>query len=857
MHYQKEVNEIIKELNSNSQGLTDQEVNSRLKTYGKNEIKKLKNISIIKLILLQFKNFVIYILLGALLISIFTNEFTDAIVIAIILILNASLGFYQEFKAEKAIEALKKLSSPKALVIRNNKLTNIDSANVVPGDILSIEEGAYIPADARLIEVSDLKVDESTLTGESTTVSKIIEAIKSSKQLADQRNMVFAGTMAARGRGKAIVVFTGFNTELGKIAKEIQIPNDKSTPLQKKLNKLGKYLSFVVLAIAFLILLLDIFRSHMNFFESLKLGIAVAVAVIPEGLPAVVTITLALGTQKMLKNNALIRKLSAVETLGSTTIICSDKTGTLTKNEMTVTEVFYNNKIINITGKGYDTKGDFTHNNKKINQKELNKLFEILKLCNNASLNDPSDPTEKALLVLSEKAKFNISHERLEEIPFSSESKFMTTIDKINNKKIYHMKGAPEVVLKMSKFIEINGKKILMTKQDKQNLIEQQNRMASNALRVLGAAYSENSKDFIFVGLVGMIDPPRDEIKESIQICKQAGIKIIMITGDHDLTAKAIAKEIGIGENSLTGKDLEELNLDDLKKIAEKVDIFSRVDPRHKVKILEALKSKGHIVAMTGDGVNDALALKKAEIGIAVGSGTDVAKGASDMVLTDDNFASIVKAVKEGRGVYNNIKKFILFLFSSNLAEILIILTSLIANLPLPIIAIQLLWINILTDGLPALALGIDPVDKNIMKFPPRKSNERIINNKDAVKLLMQGIIMSVSTLSVFFIFLKSTNLIYAQTMAFTTLVILELFNSLNYRSDRNSIFSKELFSNKYLLLAISASFILQLVIIYLLPNLFKATPLIFIDWAWILIAALPVLIIQEIVKLTYPKLFI
>ena len=857
LYYQKESGEVLKELNSGIKGLTSEEAILRLNKYGKNEIRKLKGISISKLILSQFRSFVIYVLFAALIISIITNEITDAVVIGIILVINALLGFYQEFKAEKAIDALRKLSSPKASVIRNNKIQIINSSEVVPGDILVIEEGSYIAADVRLIESAELAVDESTLTGESTAVSKNTSVINSTKQIADQKNMLFAGTIAVRGRGKAVVISTGFNTQLGSIAKEIQVHENKTTPLQLKLNKLGIYISAAVILISVLVILLDFYRTSFSegFLESLKLGIAVAVASIPEGLPAIVTITLALGTKRMLKKNALIRRLSAVETLGSTTVICSDKTGTLTKNEMTVTEIYANNKLIKVTGKGYDAEGDFLFDNKKINLKELDKLFEAISLCNNASLDGPSDPTEKSLLVAVKKADYKINYKRLEEIPFSSEKKYMITIDRINNKKIFHLKGAPEVILKMCKYIEINGRKKILNEDDKKYIIENQNRMASRALRVLAAAYSESSKDYTFLGLAGMIDPPRDEVKESILECRQAGINVIMITGDHEITARAVAKEIGIMGDSITGKEIEKLSISELKPLIGKVNIFSRVDPKHKVKILEALKLKGHIVAMTGDGVNDALALKKADIGIAVGSGTDVAKEASNMVLTDDNFISIVNAVKEGRAIYNNIKKFILFLFSSNLAEVLVIITALIAGLPLPILAIQLLWINILTDGLPALALGIDPADSNIMKILPRNPKEKIITKKDSVNLVYQGVVMAVSVLFVFYIFYKSKSLVYAQTMAFTSLVVLELSNSLNYSISSKTIFSRDIFKNKYLLLAVLSSLILQLIVIYLLPDLFKTTPLALVDWIWILLIPLPLVLINEIVKLIRHKI--
>ncbi len=763
--------------------------------------------------------------------------------------MNALFGFFQEFKAEKSIEALRKLTTPKATVIRDNKVQQIRSSEIVVGDIIVIEEGSYIPADARLIEVSCLEIDEATLTGESKPVSKNLEPIIKETIISNQKNMVFAGTIATRGRGKAIVISTALNTELGKIAKEIQLVEEKETPLQKKLHKLGVYITIGILIICAIVFVLD-FLKGSPFIDSLLTAIALAVAAIPEGLPAVITITLALGTQRMVKKHALVRRLSAVESLGSITVICSDKTGTLTKNEMTVTKIFTNNKNISVTGSGYDLKGEFFQNNKKLDSKELEKLVQIAYLCNNASLEGPSDPTEKALLVVAAKANYNKTHTRLKEIPFSSEKKEMITLNKIDNKLVYNIKGAPEVILEKCDKILINNKESQLTKKQREEIKKAYQNMASEALRVLGFAYSSNNKNYIFVGLTGMIDPPREEIKNSIYLCKKAGIKVIMVTGDHALTAKAIAKNIGIEGDIITGEELEKIDKSKLSKLIDKIGIYARVSPQHKVKILDALKAKGHIVAMTGDGVNDAIALKKSDVGTAVGSGTDVAKQASDIILLDDNFSTIVNAIKEGRGIYNNIKKFISYLFSCNLAEVLVIFTSLLIGLPIPLIAIQILLMNLLTDGLPALALGLDNVNEGVMNEKPRNPNERLITNKDLAFIIFQCSLMTVITLSLFYYYVRTNSIIYAQTVAFTTLVFLQLANAYNYHTAKNSIFKTNLLSNKHLIFAIITSVIIQLIAIYLLNDFFKTIAISLSAFILIIACSILIIVVQEIAKI-------
>ncbi len=849
MYYKEEADEVLKELGSSIDGLSQKEVNLRIKKYGKNIIQKFKTVSPIKIFLSQFRSFIIYILLAAAVLAFVLGEKIDTIIILVIVVINAMLGFFQEFKAEKSIEALRKLSAPTVVVTREGKTIKIDSSEIVPGDILVIEEGSYIPADARLVNIAELKVDESTLTGESQPVKKEIESIKKETIISNQSNMVFAGTVAVRGRAKAVVTATAANTELGKIAKEIQFAEEKETPLQKKLHRLGVKITFAIILIAVIIFVLGFFRGT-SFVDSILTSIALAVAAIPEGLPAVVTITLAIGTQRMLKKNSLVRRLSAVEALGSVNVICSDKTGTLTKNEMTVTKIFFDNKIIDVTGSGYETKGEFLFQNRKIDAKELEKLMQVASLCNNAALEGPSDPTEKALLVAAKKADYKTEAKRLKEIPFSSETKFMVTLDRTDEKLEYNLKGAPEVVLEKCDKILIKGREIKLSENTKKEIIEVYSQMASQALRVLGFAYSRDEKNYVFVGLMGMIDPPRDEVKDSIKLCEKAGIKTVMITGDHAITAKAIADEIGIKGEVLTGDQLEKMKAHELALKVENVSIYARVSPQHKVKILEALKHKNKIVAMTGDGVNDAVALKKSDVGVAVGSGTDVAKEASDIILLDDNFASVVAAVREGRGIYDNIKKFIGYLFSCNLAEVLVIFISLLIGLPLPLVAIQILWMNLLTDGLPALALGVDTVKEDVMHKSPRNPREQIINRKDFLFLLIQGIAMTLLVIGMFAFYLSRETINYSQTVAFSSLVVLQLFNALNYHLGSSKFFGRVLFSNKYLLLAVAFSFLLQLLVVYGLNGFFKTTPLVLVDWVFIMIAGFLIIAVQEITKL-------
>ncbi|MBW2993016.1 calcium-translocating P-type ATPase, SERCA-type, partial [Candidatus Woesearchaeota archaeon] len=774
--------------------------------------------------------------------------------------INAILGFVQEYRAEKSIEALKKLASLKAVVVREGVEHEINARELVPGDIIMIETGEKIPADCRLLDIVNLETQEAVLTGESLPVKKEIKVLRAAAGIGDRINMVFSGTIVTRGRGKAVVAETGMHTEIGKIAAMIQEEPDGPTHLQLKLKKLGEWLGIAAIVFCATVFGVGVLLGFGKL-EMFMTTLALAVAAIPEGLPAVVTIGLALGVQRMVKRNALIRTLHSVETLGSTTVICSDKTGTLTHNEMTVRKIFANNKIFTVTGSGYSTIGNFYHKTEKIDSKELRLLLQIGALCNNAKLDEEKvigDPTEGALIVSAAKAglirkELELKYPRIEEFEFTSERKRMSTFHNIEGKKMVYCKGAPDVIIELCDRIYINGRVRRLTRADKKLLLKVNEGMAKQALRVLGLAFKESDrldeKNMIFIGMQGMIDPPRKEVKEAIKKCRTAGIRVVMITGDFKITAEAIGKELGLEGKSIDGKELDKIG--HLEDHVDDIVIYARIDPKHKVKILEALKKKGNVVAMTGDGVNDAPALKKADIGIAMGiTGTDVAKEASDMILTDDNFASIVSAVEEGRSIFNNIRKFVKYLLSSNLGELLTLFLAIILRFPLPLVAIQILWINLVTDGLPALALSVEPADLDVMKHPPRNPKEGIITKSRALWMIVTGIIMMTGTLAIFRAYNYEINLMYAQTMAFTTLVLFQMFNVLNCRSERSSVF-RIMFTNRYMLGAIGASILLQILVVHTpLNTLFYTTPIKIVDWGYALLVSCSILIIGEVIKL-------
>ncbi|HQE04745.1 MAG TPA: calcium-transporting P-type ATPase, PMR1-type, partial [Tepidanaerobacteraceae bacterium] len=850
-------------------GLSSELAKERLKSHGYNELISKEGPTIWQMLLSQFQDFLVLILIGASLVSALIGEVTDSVVIILIVVLNATLGVVQEFKANKALEALKKMAAPEAKVIRDGKIIEIPARELVPGDLVILEAGNYVPADLRLVESVNLKIEEASLTGESVPVEKNAEIVfNNDVPLGDRSNSAFMSTVVTYGRGKGIVVETGMNTEIGLIAEMLESYEEESTPLQKKLAELGKILGIASLAICGIVFILGLIRG-VPILEMFMTAVSLAVAAIPEGLPAIVTIVLALGMQRMVKRHSIIKKLHAVETLGSTTVICSDKTGTLTQNEMTAQKVFVNGNVYSISGEGYKTQGEFTLNGKTIDplaDPDLKMLLTIGALCNDAKLEESGsdgdktcriigDPTEGCLVVGAAKAcmcleELNKSRPRLQEIPFDSDRKRMTTFHPYEDGYIACIKGAPDVMLNLSNRILKNGEILDLTEADREQILEINHEMASQALRVLAFAFKlenelpkdpkpeEVEKDMIFVGLVGMIDPARPEAKEAIEICKQAGIRPVMITGDYKDTAEAIARDLGMLDETskvLTGTDLDAMSDEELVAVADQVSVYARVSPVHKLRIVEAIKQNNHIVAMTGDGVNDAPALKKADIGVAMGiTGTDVAKETADMILTDDNFASIVAAVEEGRVIYANIRKFIFFLLSCNIAEILIIFVAMLVGLPIPLKPIQLLWLNLLTDAFPALALGMEAKEPDIMEKPPRNPNEPIMDHRMKVQIAIQSIFMTMAVLGVFtFALNTSSNLQVAQTYAFATLIFSELLRAYTSRSETLSVFKIGVFSNKYMVGGTFISFLLLLLVIYVpaLREIFDTVKLSIYDW--------------------------
>jgi Ca2+-transporting ATPase len=855
------IESVLEKLGTNRKGITHVDAEARLKYYGLNKLKEKERRTALIIFYEQFKSILVLLLVFATLLSLYLGMYIDAFVIGLIIILNAFLGLYQEFKAEKAIDALKKLTVSKVIVIRDGVHYEIPIEKIVPGDVIILEEGNRVPADLRLLEVSNLKIDESELTGESVPVTKHIKTLKD-VGIADRRNMAFMGTLVVYGRGKGTVVTTGMSTEIGKIATLVE-EREEPTPLQTKLQHFGKDIGIFVVVLSFFIFLIGMLKAEEPFNMFLT-AMSLAVAAVPEGLPAVVTLTLTLGTQRMLKKNSVVRRLAAVEALGSVTVICADKTGTMTTNEMTVEKIWYPDKLINVTGIGFEPKGEFLFNKEKINPKKdecLNLLLKISKMCNDSVLkngiswNIIGDPTEGALKVLAKKADIKEDYPRIKEIPFSSERKKMTTIHDINGDYFAYTKGAPEFILKVCNKIYPNKN---LSDKEKEKIIRIVHHLADDGLRVLGFAYkklgfkySTNSveNDMIFVGLTAMMDPPRKETKNAIKLCKEAGIKVIMLTGDHPLTAKAIASQIGLSGEVMIGEQLDKMNEEEFEDIVDETIIFARVSPQHKLKIVEALKKKKNIVAVTGDGVNDAPALKKADIGIAMGiKGTDVAKESSDMILLDDNFHSIVSAIEEGRRIYDNIKKFIRFLISANFDEMFFVAATMFLGLPLPFLPTQILWINLITDGLPALSLGADPKEKDIMLRKPRNPKEAIMHSSFPF-IIIAGVLAFIIT---FYIFLTElpNGLEKARTMAFTTTIFFEMFFVFNCRSEKRSAFKINPLTNKKLIASVLLSVLLQIIIIYVpfFQIMFKTVPLNISDWLKVLLfSSLGLFVLPEI----------
>ncbi|WP_232330925.1 MULTISPECIES: calcium-translocating P-type ATPase, SERCA-type [unclassified Thermoactinomyces] len=870
-----------------SVGLNGDEAKERLKRAGYNRLAEGEKSSLFGLFIDQFKDFMVLVLLVATLISGLLGEYTDAIAIIAIVLLNAFLGFIQEVRAEKSLSALKKLSAPTAKVLRQGKWTRIDASLLVPGDVVALESGDRIPADLRLIKAESLYIEESALTGESVPVEKNSAPLPHADvSLGDRKNMGYMGTMVVRGNGTGIVVHTGMETEMGRIAHLIETTETMDTPLKRRLEQLGKILIIVALLLTALVVVTGILHGQ-DAYRMFLAGVSLAVAAIPEGLPAIVTIALALGVQRMIKRRAIVRKLPSVETLGCATVICSDKTGTLTQNKMFVTHIWTDQKLIQVTGSGYEPVGKFKLGKQEIDaakEPALKQLLEISALCNNASLikekgagvikkrtvwKIDGDPTDGALIVTAGKAGITgetLKKEwvRVKEYPFDSERKMMSVLVRNKNgKQRLYAKGAPEILIGRCTHIYSKGKVVPLTREHKQTILKMNEQLAAMALRNLAFAYREVpqttnlNKDWqieqnlVFVGLAGMIDPPREEVKEAIEVCRRAGIKTVMITGDHQTTAVAIASELGIKRPeglTLSGQDLYNMSDEEFLRVANEVDVYARVSPEHKLRIVKALQKHGHVVAMTGDGVNDAPAIKAADIGIAMGvTGTDVSKEASSLILADDNFATIVSAVEEGRNIYDNIRKFISYLLASNVGEILIMFLAMLFGFPLPLVPIQILWVNLVTDGLPAMALGVDPAEDNTMERAPRNSRESVFARGVGWKIVTRGLLIGFCSLAAFWVTYAEfpDDLVKAQTVAFATLVLSQLIYVFDCRS-QGTIFQRNPFDNPALVLAVLSSVALLLAVIYYRPlgPVFHTVPLGLREWILVTVTStLPVIV--------------
>jgi Ca2+-transporting ATPase len=856
--------DVLDSFKTTKKGLSLSEVIERQKAYGKNELREAKKKSPFILFLKKFTEPLILLLLASATVSIIIGEKADAIGITVAVGIVATLGFIQEYRSEKSVVALKKLATYRCRVVRGGEIKEILAENLVPGDIVILNVGDRVPADLRLIDTLNLQVDESVLTGESEPAKKGTKRIEQKKTLlAEKSNVAFMGTTITNGKGMGVVTAIGDLTELGKISSMIQEVGDAKTPLQLKLDELGKQISAYAVVIIFLIFIIGVFQG-MGLLEMFTVGISLAVAAIPEGLPIVVTITLALGVTRMAKRKAIIRRLPAVEALGATTVICSDKTGTLTQNEMTVKKIF-TSELIDVTGIGYDGKGDFIKQGEKIDPAKDPHLLEFLRaglFCNNAHLGKGliGQPTEGALLAVAYKAGLEdqrTSLKRLEEVPFDSEKKWMMVRYKIDEVPVYFIKGATERILDRCKNYVEARKSIALSKEKRNEIVKVSGDLAGSGLRVIALAYGRDLKALSFLGLAGIMDPPREGVLDAIKEARESSVKVIMITGDSKETAVAITRALKFYEEgglAISGAEIEVLSEEELSAKVDKVNVFYRTSPEHKMKIVKALKNRGNIVAMTGDGVNDAPALKIADIGIAMGdSGTDVAKEASEMILVDDNFATIVGAIEEGKSIYNNIKNFLRFEMTTSVAALSVIAIATLLQLPLPLNPIQILWINIIMDGPPAQSLGVEPIDKDLMKRPPRDPKEPVINRRMVFNIAFGAFIMVIGTLLIFFLELKKGSGFEkrAMTMAFTLFVMFQMFNALNCRSEEKSIFKLGLLSNKYLILAIGGAILMQLGVIYLpiLQYIFDTVALPLTDLVVVTAAAGSVLILDEIKK--------
>ncbi|MGV8073777.1 MAG: cation-translocating P-type ATPase [Syntrophobacteraceae bacterium] len=863
------------ELQSSFTGLTQEEALARLDRYGPNELQAGHRISPWVLFMDQFKNVLIIILLVATALSAFLGHGVESIAIAVIVLFAVLLGFVQEYRSERAIEALRQMAAPTAAVVRDGNETKIAARDIVPGDVILIRPGDKIPADARLIESVNLQIEEAALTGESVAVEKQSTALdKPDLALGDRTNMAYAGTTASYGRGRALVVATGMCTEFGKIARMLQTVQTGRTPLQKNLDRVGNILARTAFLLVGLIVVLGLLRGQ-PFLEMLIFGIALAVAVVPEALPAVVTISLAIGVQRMVKRHALMRRLPAVETLGSTSVICSDKTGTLTKDEMTIRKIYVAGDLVEVSGSGYSPKGTFTSGSRDVAASfPLQQLLIAGSLASDTRLvqdeqsgrwHIKGDPTEGALVVAAckaglEKAALELQYPRVSEIPFTSETKRMTTLHAGPEATVAYAKGAPEIILEACERHLTNDGEAELDAADREAIRKAARLMAGEALRVLavaskqGVALENAEQGMTFLGLVGMIDPPRPEVKDAIQTCKEAGIKPVMITGDHPLTARAVADELGLIETGrvMTGADLEAMSAADLEREVDAIEIYARVSPVHKLRVVEAFQARGHVVAMTGDGVNDAPALKKADIGVAMGiTGTDVTKEAAAMTLTDDNFASIVAAVEEGRGIFDNIKKYLMYLLSSNIGEIGLMAVTMLLGMPLPLSAVQILYVNLATDGLPALALAVDPRESDLMQRRPRNPRTGVFTRPVVALMLVGGIWSTLVNVSLFAWAMQSgCSIAEAMTMTFVSLVLIQFFKAFNFRSDRHSVLKKP-FANRWLNMAILWELMLLGLVVYVpwLHEPFGTFSLPMVDLAIIIVVSFSVVPILELAK--------
>jgi len=877
-----EVDELLRRLESSKDGLSDDEAKQRLEKTGLNSLEAEEGTSPLKLLVRQVHNPLIYLLTGAAVLSLVVGHRVDAAVIAGVIVLNSLLGFFQEWRAEGALDALREMAAPHARVLRAGKPADIDAAQVVPGDVLVLETGDRVAADARLISGDNVRLDESALTGESQPVAKEPGQVDEDTPMADRKNMVWMSTSVTGGRGRAVVVETGMRTQMGRIAGEVRATGRESTPLQKRMHKLGIVLGIAGITLAAGVFGLGMLRGY-ELVEMLMFSVAVAVSAIPEGLPAVISVTLALGVRRMAQRNAIIRRMPAVETLGSTTVICSDKTGTITKNQMTVRMLWAGGHTFKVSGEGYQPEGMLQKSGGETigdMPEPLERLLRIGVLSNNANLKQEDNqwrvegnPSEGALLAVAVKASLEIDRmrkdgERLAEIPFSSDTKYMATLhpDKNGDGTNAYVKGAPERIMDFCSHVLKDDGPVELNEELRNEITTMNEEFASNALRVMAGAYREMPQGqgklkqsdveggLILAGFWGMIDPPREESIQAVSDAKGAGIHPVMITGDHAVTALAIARQVGIAEDgeALTGKEIDGMERPGLAKAALEGGVFARVTPAHKLKIMEALKEKGHIVAMTGDGVNDAPALKGADIGVAMGqAGTEVAKEAADMVLTDDNFATIVHAVEEGRVIYSNLRRVVFFLLATNLGEILTLSAALVIGLDLPLTAVMILWINLVTDGACTVPLGVEPRHADVLRRPPRDPKEFIIDRGMVLRMALLTPIMAAGTLGLFWHAQQNGGLNYARTVAFAAMAAFQWFQAFNARSTYQSIFSVGLFSNRWVLLGVGIAILLQLGAVHTAfgQMLFGTTGLSWMDWLSVILVSSSIWVADEILK--------